>query len=101
MFAAITNVYLVCYAGSKNDIQVIENSLSQIVPNIVPRARLLFHKSTIGKIAIARQLKPKIYLDADTTSCDSLCKHLSSVYLLTRRTSLTQQLSALAKTEKP
>lgn len=50
-----------------------------ITPSLISKSRILLHETDIGKIAFARQLKPVIYIDSDSSTCQNLKQHIGNI----------------------
>ena len=77
----ISIVFLLCKATSDEQQMKLQGVLDTAVTCVanIPSHRVLFYETVIGKIAIARQLKPVIYIDNDADTCDSLAPHIRDV----------------------
>ena len=79
-------------ASSDIEEQEIYSYLSTICPKIIPKHRILFYQSLTGKIAFARQLKPKLYIDEDHEACKTLTPHLTHVFSMPYNQSIVEDL---------
>lgn len=77
----ISMMFILCKATSDEQQMKLQGVLDTVVTCVanIPSHRVLFYETVIGKIAIARQLKPLIYIDNDADACDSLAPHIRSV----------------------
>jgi len=82
----ISMVFLLCKATSDEQQMKLQGVLDTVVTCVakIPSHRVLFYETVIGKIAIARQLKPLIYVDNDADTCDSLAPHIRDVISIGR-----------------
>ena len=73
-----SNVFLVMKAKSFEEEERIWNDIQrQGIP--VEQHRVIFHETTVGKVAMLRQLKPQLHIDFDTEICNLIVPHIRGV----------------------
>jgi hypothetical protein len=79
----IAAVYMLIHAGSDEEQErILEDMKSYYVPSFKQYHRILFYGSEIGKIAMLRQLKPKIHVEPDINTFTAIKPHLEHAILL-------------------
>ena len=74
------NIFFVMKAESDEDESRVYEILSKLsLDNPIARHRFLFYQSSIGKLAIMRQLKPQLHIDFDSFICKQLVPHIRQV----------------------
>jgi len=80
--ASVANVFLIVKAQSTDEEERIWNDLRNdpaVAPLGLARHRVLFHETTVGKVAIVRQLRPQLHIDFDADVCGSVAPHIKTV----------------------
>ena len=74
------NVFLVVKAMSDEEENTAYDKLSKAsLTSPIARHRFLFYESSIGKLAIVRQLKPQLHIDYEIATCRQIAPHIRSV----------------------
>ena len=78
MLTRFFNVFLVLKAKSSEEEDRIWNDIQrQGIP--VEQHRVMFHETTVGKVAMLRQMKPQLHIDFDTEICSLIAPHIRAV----------------------
>lgn len=57
------------------------HSINSILDDSIPNHRLLFCQSTIGKVAILRQLKPALHVEWEATVASQVAPHIRVAFI--------------------
>ena len=100
MLTKFSNVFLVLKAKSSDEEDHIWNDIQQQgIP--VEKHRVIFHETTVGKVAMLRQLKPQLHIDFDTEICSLIVPHIRAVieFLAVNSSASSSQALVTTKTD--
>lgn len=76
----VSNIFFIMKALSdEEEKKTFEKLCRATVDSTVSKHRVLFYESSIGKLAIVRQLKPQLHIDYDIAACRQIGPHIKSV----------------------
>jgi hypothetical protein len=84
----------VCPAKSDEDEAYALEALAEIHQRLMPKSRILFYSQEIGKIAFIRQIKPKLYIDYDSSTVSALKAHVPFILEYSRAEEILVSLLA-------
>jgi hypothetical protein len=72
-------LYLIVEALSDESQSKVLTAILEKIPSFNDKHRILFYETSIGKIAIVRQIKPKLHIEYDNNIYISLLPHISTL----------------------
>lgn len=75
----VANVFLIIKASSTNEEEAVWNDIQNVDSLSFEKHRTIFHETSIGKVAIVRQLRPQLHVDFESDCCCSVAPHIRSV----------------------
>jgi hypothetical protein len=75
----VANVFLIIKAMNTEEEEAIWDQIHNVNKLSLEKHRVVFHETSIGKVAIVRQLRPQLHVDFDSDCCGSVAPHIRSV----------------------
>ena len=78
--ANTANIFFLMKAATDEDENNIFEILSKITVDFpIARHRVLFYQTSVGKLAVVRQLRPQLHVDFESSICRQIAPHIKNV----------------------
>ena len=74
-------VHFIVGVESDEEVSSVISKLQRMAPALLTH-RCLFYSTTIGKVAIIRQLNPSLHIESDVEFCDKIKAHIKKIILV-------------------
>lgn len=78
----VARVYLLMLCEEEDRQSTLLQEISSRLPGFRHVHRILFYSTSVGKIALVRQLKPSLHVEHDSIICAKLAPHITKIVLI-------------------